>query len=86
MDLVNAVKIRYPDLPLPDRFVPKWLFSLMAPMIGFTRKYVKRNIGVDIKMDNSRIAKDLGITFYPFEKTVEEHFNQLMKDGAIKNN
>ncbi|MGE5447738.1 MAG: NAD-dependent epimerase/dehydratase family protein [Bacteroidales bacterium] len=86
MDLVNAVKIRYPDLPLPDRFVPKWLFSLMAPMIGFTRKYVKRNIGVDIKMDNSRIAKDLGITFYPFEKTVEEHFTQLMKDGAIKNN
>lgn len=84
MDLVNAVKARYPELPLPSKFVPKWLFGLLAPMMGFTRKYVRRNIGIDVRMDNSRIGKDLGITFIPFEKTVEENFTQLIKDGFIK--
>ncbi|MGE5394198.1 MAG: NAD-dependent epimerase/dehydratase family protein [Candidatus Saccharibacteria bacterium] len=86
MDLVNAVRVHYPQLPLPTKFVPKWLFSLMAPMIGFTRKYVKRNIGIDVKMDNSRIGKDLGMTFIPFEETVDEHFTQLINDGLIKKN
>lgn len=84
MDLVNAVKTHYPGLPLPSKFVPKWLFSLIAPLMGFTRKYVKRNIGIDIKMDNSRIKNDLGMTFISFEKTVEEHFTQLIQDGLIK--
>jgi nucleoside-diphosphate-sugar epimerase len=83
MDLVNAVRARYPDLPLPTKFVPKWLFSLIAPLMGFSRKYVKRNIGIDIKMDNSRIKNDLGMTFIPFQKTVEEHFTQLMNDSLI---
>lgn len=85
LDLVNVVKTHYPELPLPSKFVPKWLFSLVAPMMGFTRKYVKRNVGIDIKMDNSRIHKDLGLNFIPFEKTVEEHFTQLHKYGLLKN-
>lgn len=84
LDLANTVRIHYPELPLPAKFVPKWLFGLIAPMIGFTRKYVQRNVGFDLKLDNRRIRHDLGMTFIPFEKTVEEHFTQLLKDGFIK--
>jgi hypothetical protein len=66
------------------KFVPKWLFWLIAPFLGFSRKYVKLNIGIDIKFDNSFIRKDLAIEFTPFEKTIADHFQQLLADGIIK--
>lgn len=84
LDLANAVRMHHPQLPLPAKFVPKWLFGLIAPMIGYTRKYVKNNVGIDIKLDNGRIRNDLGIIFIPFEKTVNEHFSQLLKEGFLK--
>lgn len=84
LELADVIRSRYPDLPLPTKFVPKWLFSLMAPMLGFSRKYVKLNVGYDIRLDNSYIQNDLGMTFLPFEKTITDHFEQMMKDGIIK--
>jgi nucleoside-diphosphate-sugar epimerase len=84
LDLANVIRTNYPQYPLPKSFVPKWLFSLIAPMVGFTRKYVKLNVGFDIRMDNSYIKKDLGIEFLPFEQTITDHFKQLLTDGIIK--
>lgn len=84
LELADAIRSRYPDLPLPNRYVPKWLFSLMAPFFGFSLKYVKRNVGYDIRLDNSYIQSDLGMSFLPFEKTITDHFEQLMNDGIIK--
>lgn len=84
LDLANAIRTKYLQYPLPKGFVPKWLFWLIAPMAGFTRKYVKLNVGIDIKFDNSYIRKDLGLKFLPFEKTITDHFQQLVNDGIIK--
>jgi len=85
LDLANVIRLKYPDFPLPKKFVPKWLFTILAPFVGFTRKYVKNNVGIDVKMDNSQIVNDLGMTFTPFEKTINDHIEQLLKDGLIKN-
>jgi nucleoside-diphosphate-sugar epimerase len=84
LDLANALRKDFSGFPLPKNFVPKWLFTLIAPMVGFTRKYVKLNVGYDIKMDNSYIKKDLGLDFIPFEQTITDHFKQLIADGIIK--
>ncbi|HCY41522.1 MAG TPA: diaminohydroxyphosphoribosylaminopyrimidine deaminase [Prolixibacteraceae bacterium] len=84
LELADVIRAEHPEFPLPKKFVPKWLFSLIAPLIGFTRKYVKLNVGFDLKMDNSYIKKDLGIEFLPFQKTISDHFNQLLADGIIK--
>lgn len=84
LELANVIRAEHPEFPLPKRFVPKWLFSLIAPLIGFTRKYVKLNVGYDLKMDNSYIKKDLGMEFLPFEQTISDHFNQLLADGILK--
>ncbi len=82
--LADVIRAEYPEFPLPKKFVPKWLFSLIAPLIGFSRKYVKLNVGIDIRMDNTYIKKDLGIEFLPFEQTISDHFKQLLADGIIK--
>jgi len=84
LDMANVIKASYPKYPLPKGFVPKWLFWLIAPIAGFTRKYVKLNVGIDLKFDNSYIQKDLGIEFIPFEKTIADHFEQILNDGIVK--
>jgi nucleoside-diphosphate-sugar epimerase len=83
LDMADVIRASHPEFPLPKKFVPKWLFSLIAPMVGFTRKYVKLNVGFDLRMDNSYIKKDLGLEFLPFEKTINDHFQQLLTDGII---
>ncbi len=84
LDMANVIRGNHPQFPLPYGFVPKWLFWLIAPLAGFTRKYVKLNVGVDLKFDNSYIRKDLGMEFLPFETTICDHFEQLLNDGIIK--
>jgi len=84
LDMANVIKSSHSKYPLPKGFVPKWLFWLIAPVAGFTRKYVKLNVGIDLKFDNSYIRKDLGIEFIPFEKTITDHFEQILNDGIVK--
>lgn len=84
LDMANAIRINYPQYPLPKGFIPKGLFWLIAPIAGFTRKYVKLNVGINTKFDNSFIRKDLAMEFIPFEQTITDHFQQLLADGIIK--
>lgn len=84
LEIANLIKEKYPNLPLPKGYVPKWLFKLIAPMIGFSRKYVANNVGFDVKFDNSYIIKDLGIEFIPFRQTIHDHMDQLINDGLVK--
>lgn len=84
LDIADVIRAGYPQLPLPIRHVPKWLFWVIAPMAGYTRKYVKRNVGIDIRMDNSYIKQDLEMAFLPFEHTIADQVEQLIRDGIIK--
>lgn len=84
LDVANVIRKQHPRFPLPKSYVPKGLFWLIAPFAGFTRKYVKLNVGIDVKFDNSYIRKDLAMEFIPFETTVSDHFTQLLNDEIIK--
>lgn len=72
------------DYAFPRRQAPKFLFWLLAPKYGFTRKYASRNAGIQIKFDNSYSKKDLGMSYIPIEQTVREHFQQILNDGLLE--
>ena len=62
LDLANMLRKHFgEDYPFPRKQVPKFLFWLIAPMRGFTRKYASRNAGIPIKFDNSYSKKDLNM-------------------------
>lgn len=69
--------------PFPRKKAPKLLFWLIAPLFGFTRAYVSRNVGIAIKLDTSYGKNDLGMTYIPIEQTVKEHFQQILDDGLL---
>ena len=72
------------ELPLPKREAPKFLFWLLAPMYDRTRKYVKNNVGIPIKMDNSYSKTDLDLSYIPIEQTIVDHFQQVLDDRLLK--
>jgi nucleoside-diphosphate-sugar epimerase len=70
--------------PFPRRQAPKFLFWIIAPMFGYTRKWVIRNVGIQIKLDNSYSKTDLGLSYIPVEQTVKDHFQQILDDGLLE--
>lgn len=68
---------------IPKNSVPKFLVWLLAPTIGFTRKYVKNNIGYPIKSNNSRSVTDLNMKYYSLKDTVQDHVKQLVSDSLV---
>jgi nucleoside-diphosphate-sugar epimerase len=84
LDIANILRNRFgDDYPFPRKQVPKFLFWILAPMHGFTRKYASRNAGIRIKFDNSYSKKDLDLSYTPIEQTITEHFQQLLDDGLL---
>ena len=82
-DIAQVLGRKFSGYPLPGRKVPKWLFLLIGPMFGLSRKYIRRNIGIPLRVDNSYSINDLGIQFRPVEETLEDHFRQLIADGLV---
>jgi nucleoside-diphosphate-sugar epimerase len=83
-DLANILRKHFGDTyPFPRRQAPKFLFWLIAPLLGYTRKYVSRNVGHQIKFDNSYSKADLGMSYIPVEQTVKDHFQQILDDVLL---
>lgn len=71
--------------PLPKKALPKWLLMIVGPMTNklFTRRFVKNNVNVPWKADNSKIKKELGMTFRPLKETMEDSFQVLIDEKMI---
>lgn len=84
LELADMLRRHFGDAyPFPRRQAPKFVFWLIAPIFGVTRKYVSRNVGYHPKFDNSYSKADLGISYLPIEQTVKEHFQQILDDGLL---
>lgn len=72
--------------PLPTRALPKWLLMIVGPITNklFTRKFIKNNVNIPWKADNSKIKNELGIQFRPLKETLEDSFQNLIDEGVLK--
>lgn len=89
LEMGLALAPKYGDkYPLPKKALPKWLLMLVGPLTNklFTRRFVKNNVNVPWNADNSKIKKELGMTFRPLQETMEDSFQVLIDEGMIKAN
>lgn len=71
--------------PFPLLQPPKAVAWAVGPLLGpVTRKFISRNVGLPLRIDNSRSRNHLGVTYRPVAQTFIEHFQQLLDDGLIK--
>ncbi len=71
--------------PLPKKAMPKWLVMLVGPLLNktMTRQFIRNNINIEWKADNSKVRKELGIEFMPLQKTMEDGFQALIDAKII---
>lgn len=85
LDLATILRKHFGDAyPFPKKQVPKFLVWLIAPKVGLTRKFVSKNVGYPLKLDNTYSKADLGMSYVPIEQTVKEHFQQILDDGLLQ--
>ncbi|MBL7006666.1 MAG: NAD-dependent epimerase/dehydratase family protein [Spirochaetia bacterium] len=63
--------------------LPKILFYLIGPALGFSWKYIKNNYGVPLALNSEKARNELGIVFRPLDITVNDHAEQLIQDGLV---
>jgi nucleoside-diphosphate-sugar epimerase len=83
LEMAEALRPTYPQLPLPPREMPKWLTWLIAPFVGLRRSFVARNVGYPLKFDNTRSREELGVVYRPLQETLLDQLAQLIRDGVI---
>lgn len=84
LDMADLLRRALPrPYPLPKREAPKLLIWLIGPTQGFSRRYVKQNVGWSLSFDNSRSKDDLGIAYTSPTKTLLDHVAQLEADGIL---
>jgi dihydroflavonol-4-reductase len=72
------------DYPLPKRALPKWFVWLIAPAAGMTRQNVRDNVNIDCPADNSKSKRELGMTYIPIKRSINEFFQQLIDYKILK--
>ena len=70
--------------PVSAKKLPEILFYIFGPLMGFSLKYVRRNIGYPIKVDNSRSINELGMKYRPLAETLSDQVEQIERDGLIR--
>ncbi|SFQ29661.1 dihydroflavonol-4-reductase [Roseivivax halotolerans] len=65
--------------PIPTRAAPKWLVWLIAPKAGLERGYVKRNVDVPFRADNSKSREKLGLEYRPLGLSMMQMFDYMIR-------
>ena len=85
-EMAQTLLPKYGDkYPVPKKALPKWLLSLVGPMVNkaFSRSFIKKNVNVPWNADNSKIKKELGMEFRPLQTTMEDSFQVLIDNKMI---
>ncbi len=86
LEMSLALKDKFGDkYPTAKSALPKWLIVLLGPFIdkSLDRKFLRRNVNIEWKANNSKIKKDLKLTFRPLKSTMEESFQVLIDEKVI---
>ena len=72
--------------PIPKKALPKWLLMIVGPLVdkALSRRFIKNNVNVEWKADNSKIKSELGLSFRPLKETMEDGFGVLVDSGILK--
>ncbi len=83
LEIAAALKAMHPQYNYPKRTVPKWLIWLIAPSLGLTRKYISRNVGYKVQVDNSSSREQLEIQYRSIKETLVEMLERLETTALV---
>lgn len=85
MSFAQTIKTMYPGkYRLPLMKTPKFMLYLVGWAFGLTPKFISRNIGFQIKLNNSKSKKELGLDYSPFETTIKDMIERMKELNLVK--
>jgi len=69
--------------PFPTRLLPKSIVWLLAPLAGFKRKMISRNVGYPWRVDHTKGIKELGVKYRPIDISITEFFQQMIDNKIV---
>lgn len=78
LDIAKLIEQEYPQkFKLPQKEVPKFLLYLSGPFLGFSWKYIRNNIGIPFKINNSRSQNILNLKYSNLSTTLRDQVRIL---------
>ena len=86
LDLAKIIKNLYPKkYPLPKMEAPKFMLYLIGWAFGLTGKFISRNVGHTINLNNHKSIEGLKLNYTPMETTIKDMIEELKRKQIIKN-
>lgn len=82
LEMARILREIYPSRPIPKSVVPKFLLFLVGPLMGFSWKFLKKNLGVSYRF-NTQKSLTLGLQYTPLRDTLSDHAAQLINDRLV---
>ena len=80
LEISRMLKDKYgKKFPLPNGRSPKFMLYLLGWLFGLSPAFIKKNVGISIKLDNSKSIQKLGIGYRPLNQTLEDMVEALIK-------
>ncbi len=86
LEMALSLQSKFGDkFPIAKKALPKWLLMLVGPLANklFTRQFIRNNVNIEWKADNSKIKKDLKIKFLPLKTSMEDAFQVLVDEKIL---
>lgn len=89
-NMLEAAKILHKHFgdkyPVPKKALPKWLLMLVGPFVNkmITRDFVKKNVNVAWKADNSKSIRELQVSYRSLEETMVDSFQVMIDYNLVK--
>jgi len=85
MELSSIIKKLYPGkYLLPKMQSPKFMLYLIGWAFGLSGKFISRNVGHHIKLNNSKSKRALGVSYTPMESTIKDMVEKMKDLHLIK--
>lgn len=80
IDLANMLREVYGDkYKLPTSASPKWMMYLIGPFIGIKTRFIRRNVGYPIRLDNSKSLEKLKLNYTSIKDSLRDMVEQMEK-------
>lgn len=83
-DIARILREAYPrKFFLPNQVWSGWISYLLAPFLGISWAYLRENQRYHPAFDNSYSIEDLGADYRPFQDTILDQSEQVLRDGLV---
>lgn len=83
LEMARILRERFSDRPIPKSTLPGFLLYLVGPLMGFSWKFLRMNLGVPYRFNNEKSCKILGLKYHTLEQTLVDHADQLIHDNLV---